>query len=65
MLRKDTIYIAQSQWEPKVPTTESIQMQVSGRRLVGNSAVPVGAMNEDLRNHRKDKKKQKQRPPLL
>lgn len=33
MLRKDTIYIARSSWEPRVPTTEEIQRQVASKQM--------------------------------
>lgn len=42
MLRKDTIYVSKSQWEPRVPTTEAIQAQVSGKRLAGSIRLADG-----------------------
>lgn len=42
MLRKDTIYVSRSQWEPQVPTTKAIQAQVSGKRLAGSIRLADG-----------------------
>lgn len=56
MLRKDTLYMVQSNWEPKVPTAEVMQRQVEKRqmRLAGSVRAALGKLvgekNEPLGN---------------
>ena len=57
MLRKDTIYVSKSQWEPQVPTTKVIQNQVLGKRLAGSIRLAEGRVIGADKKNREDSKK--------
>ena len=46
MLRRDTLYMVQSNWEPKVPAAEVMQKQVKKRqmRLAGSVRAALGKL---------------------
>lgn len=57
MLRKDTIYVTKNHWEPKIPSTKTIQEQVARNetKLAGSIRLArgkvIGAEGKIVKNH--------------